>query len=56
VQAVEMTLLSRVTAPVCAKALPHGIIAVVFRVILSSARMLPKLPDLPWKVSDPRHS
>jgi hypothetical protein len=40
-QLSEMVLVSIVTAPVSAKALPHKILALVFMVMLWSARMLP---------------
>ena len=36
-----MTLVSIVTAPVCAKALPFRMVAVVLRVMLVSARIFP---------------
>src|ERR1700730_19074346 len=36
-----MTLLSSVTAPLIAKALPHVIVAPLFRVMLVSARIFP---------------
>jgi hypothetical protein len=36
-----MTLLSKVTAPFLAKALPHPMLAPVFRVMLVSARIFP---------------
>ena len=38
---VVMVLVSNVTAPVCAKASPHFILALVLRVMLVSARMSP---------------
>ena len=45
---IVIVLLSRVTAPICAKASPQIIVALVFSVILSSARMSPmKDVDVP---------
>jgi hypothetical protein len=38
---IVIVLLSNVTAPVCAKAEPQLIVAPVFKVMLSSARMFP---------------
>jgi len=41
-QPVEMVLVSSVTAPLAAKALPQPIVAPVFRVMLVSARIFPR--------------
>src|SRR5450631_705527 len=38
---MEITLESSVTAPVLAKALPHEMVALVFRVMLACARIVP---------------
>ena len=40
-QILLMTLVSIVTAPICARALPFRICAAVLRVMLSSARIFP---------------
>ena len=55
-----MVLVSSVTTPVCAKALPHRIAALVFMVMLPSARMfpakvvlVPRVAELPTSQNTP---
>jgi hypothetical protein len=52
VQAVEMTLVSMVTAAFSARARPHGMIAPVSRVMLWAARMLPSNDVLVPRVAE----
>ena len=59
-QVSEMVLPANVTAPVSARALPHTIVALVFRVMLSRARMfpakvvlVPRVAELPTSQNTP---
>ena len=53
VQLFEITLVSNVTAPVCAKTLPHRSSAPVVRVMLSSARIFPANVVVVPRTADP---
>src|ERR1700690_2922612 len=52
-QLLEMVLVSIVTAPVNANALPHRIVALLSRVMLSAARIFPANDVLAPRVADP---